>query len=264
MNEADSLANPTRNAERTTRNALELDGVTRSFGGLQAVCDVTLRVPQRERRAIIGPNGAGKTTLFRLISGEMSVTSGRIKLFGEDITRLPAHRRVGRGLGRTYQVTNVFPHLTVEENMTLAAIGLSKTKFQPLFPVPRRGAQRDHVEQVLVQVGLQHRAREQVAHLSHGEQRQLELALALVGQTRVLLLDEPAAGLSSAERARMADLVRSLPPQLTLVIIEHDMDLVMNLVDRVSCLHNGRIIAEETPAAIRQNQMVQEIYLGVR
>ena len=260
MNEADSLADPTRNAERATRNALELDGVTRSFGGLQAVCDVTLRVPQHERRAIIGPNGAGKTTLFRLISGEMSVTSGHIKLFGEDITRLPAHRRVGRGLGRTYQVTNVFPHLTVEDNMTLAAIGLSKTKFQPLFPVPRRGAQRDHVEQV----GLQHRAREQVARLSHGEQRQLELALALVGQTRVLLLDEPAAGLSSAERARMADLVRSLPPQLTLVIIEHDMDLVMNLVDRVSCLHNGRIIAEETPAAIRQNQMVQEIYLGVR
>jgi branched-chain amino acid transport system ATP-binding protein len=243
--------------------ALELEGVTRSFGGLVAVSEVTLRVPQRERRAIIGPNGAGKTTLFRLISGEMSVTSGRIKLFGEDITRLPAHRRVGRGLGRTYQVTNVFPHLTVEDNLTLAAIGLSKTKFQPLLPVPRRGPQRDRVDQVLLQVDLQHRAREQVARLSHGEQRQLELALALVGETRVLLLDEPAAGLSSAERARMADLVRSLPPQLTLVIIEHDMDLVMNLVDRVSCLHNGRLVAEETPATIRSNEIVQSIYLGM-
>jgi branched-chain amino acid transport system ATP-binding protein len=242
--------------------ALELEGVTRSFGGLVAVSAVSLRVPRCERRGIIGPNGAGKTTLFRLISGEMSVTSGRIKLFGEDITRLPAHRRVGRGLGRTYQVTNIFPRLTVEDNLALAALGLSKTKFQPLLPVPRRGRAADRVEHVLVQVGLRHRAREQVARLSHGEQRQLELALALVAQSRVLLLDEPAAGLSSAERARMADLVRSLPPQLTLVIIEHDMDLVMNLVDRVSCLHNGRIVAEETPASIRNNEIVQSIYLG--
>jgi branched-chain amino acid transport system ATP-binding protein len=245
-----------------TPAALELEGATRSFGGLVALSDVTLCVARRERRAIIGPNGAGKTTLFRLISGEMPVTSGRIKLLGEDVTGLPAHRRVGRGLGRTYQVTNVFPRLTVEENVTLAAMGVSKTKFQPLLPLARRGRRQERVEQALVQVGLQHRPREQVARLSHGEQRQLELALALVGQPQVLLLDEPAAGLSSAERARMAELVRRLPPELTLVIIEHDMDLVMNLVDRVSCLHNGRIVADETPATIRNNQIVQRIYLG--
>jgi branched-chain amino acid transport system ATP-binding protein len=242
--------------------ALELEGVTRAFGGLVAVADVTLRVPQRERRAIIGPNGAGKTTLFRLISGEMAVTRGRIKLFGDDVTGLPAHQRVGRGLGRTYQVTNVFPNLSVEDNVVLAAMGLSKTKFQPLLPVPRRGSQGERVREVLEQVGLRDRARDAVARLSHGEQRQLELALALVSRPRVLLLDEPAAGLSSAERARMAELVRGLPAELTLVIIEHDMDLVMNLVDRVSCLHNGRIVAEETPATIRQNKIVQEIYLG--
>ena len=245
-----------------TEYALELDGVTRAFGGLVAVADVTLRVPWRERRAIIGPNGAGKTTLFRLISGEMAVTQGRIKLFGQDVTRLPAHQRVGRGLGRTYQVTNVFPNLSVEDNVVLAAMGLSLAKFQPLLPVPRRGPQRERVDEALEQVGLRERAREHVARLSHGEQRQLELALALVSRPRVLLLDEPAAGLSSAERTRMAALVRNLPLELTLVIIEHDMDLVMNLVDRVSCLHNGRIVAEETPSTIRQNQMVQEIYLG--
>jgi branched-chain amino acid transport system ATP-binding protein len=243
-------------------DALELEGVTRAFGGLLAVSDVTLRVPLRERRAIIGPNGAGKTTLFRLISGEMTVARGRIKLFGEDVTDLPAHARVGHGLGRTYQVTNVFRNLSVEDNVMLAALGLSTTKFQPLLPVPRRGHHQERVKEALHQVGLEQRAREQVARLSHGEQRQLELALALVGRPRVLLLDEPAAGLSSAERARMAELVRGLPSELTLVIIEHDMDLVMNLVDRVTCLHNGRIVAEETPATIRQNPTVQEIYLG--
>jgi branched-chain amino acid transport system ATP-binding protein len=242
--------------------ALQLEGVTRAFGGLVAVSDITLQVPQRERRAIIGPNGAGKTTVFRLISGEMRLTRGRIKLFGEDITDQPAHARVGRGLGRTYQVTNVFRNLSVEDNVMLAALGLTATKFQPLVPVPRHGTQRERVEHTLQQVGLEKRSKDQVARLSHGEQRQLELALALVGQPRVLLLDEPAAGLSSAERTRMAEIVRNLPPELTLVIIEHDMDLVMNLVERVSCLHNGRIVAEETPATIRSNQMVQEIYLG--
>ena len=217
----------------------------------------------RERRAIIGPNGAGKTTLFRLISGEHALTRGRIRLFGEDITRLPVHARVSRGLGRTYQITNVFPALSVEDNVMLAALGLSRRKFQPLLPVRRRGSDYERVERALADVGLAERAREPVRRLSHGEQRQLELALALVGQPRVLLLDEPAAGLSSLERRRMAELIRALPRELTLVIIEHDMDLVLNLVDRVTCLHNGQVVAEETPATIRQNERVQAIYLGL-
>jgi branched-chain amino acid transport system ATP-binding protein len=242
--------------------ALELKGLTRAFGGLVAVADVTLSVAEGERRAIIGPNGAGKTTLFKLISGEIAVTRGHISVFGVDISRLPAHRRVGHGLGRTYQITNVFRNLSVEDNVMLAALGLSSAKFQPLLPLPRRGPQRERVKQALLQVGLEERAREQVAHLSHGEQRQLELALALVSRPRVLLLDEPAAGLSSAERVRMAELVRGLTAELTLVIIEHDMDLVMHLVEHVTCLHHGRVVAEESPATIRHNRVVQDIYLG--
>jgi branched-chain amino acid transport system ATP-binding protein len=242
--------------------ALELTGVSRAFGGVHAVADVSLTVAERERRALIGPNGAGKTTLFRLISGELPVSKGSIRVFGEDVTRMPAHARVGRGLGRTYQITNIFPALSVEDNVTLAALGLSPTKFQALWPVPRKGAGRDRVEHVLADVGLLERARLPVRQLSHGEQRQLELALALAGQPRVLLLDEPAAGLSAAERARMAELVSELPRDLTLVIIEHDMDLVLHLVERVTCLHNGRIVAEESPATLRDNRTVQEIYLG--
>ena len=243
--------------------ALELEGVTKAFGGLVAVSDVSLRVADRERRAIIGPNGAGKTTLFRLISGEFPVTAGRIKLSGEEVTDLPAHRRVGRGLGRTYQITNIFPALSVRDNVTLAAMGVAQTKFNSLRPVPRRGALADRVDQALAAVELGDKADVRARELSHGEQRQLELALALAGEPRVLLLDEPAAGLSAAERGLMAALVRGLPPELTLVIIEHDMDLVLNLVERVTCLHNGSVVADESPATIRHNKTVQEIYLGV-
>jgi branched-chain amino acid transport system ATP-binding protein len=243
--------------------ALELDGVTKAFGGLVAVSDVSLRVGARERRALIGPNGAGKTTLFHLISGEVHVTDGRIHLFGEDITALPPHVRVGCGLGRTYQITNILPALSVWENVVLAAMGLTASKFQLLRPLPRRGPLHDRAERALLDVDLQDKAPVQARQLSHGEQRQLELALALAGQPRVLLLDEPAAGLSAAERVRMAELVRRLPAELTLVIIEHDMDLVLNLVDRVTCLHNGQVIADEPVATIRDNQRVQEIYLGV-
>jgi branched-chain amino acid transport system ATP-binding protein len=243
--------------------ALELDGVTKAFGGLVAVADVSLRVGARERRALIGPNGAGKTTLFHLVSGELPVTRGHIRLFGEDVTTLPPHVRVGRGLGRTYQITNIFPALSVWENVVLAAMGLTGSKFQLLRPLPRRGPLHERAERALLDVDLQDKAPVQARQLSHGEQRQLEVALALAGEPRVLLLDEPAAGLSAAERARMAELVRRLPAELTLVVIEHDMDLVLTLVDHVTCLHNGQVIADEPVATIRHNQRVQEIYLGV-
>jgi branched-chain amino acid transport system ATP-binding protein len=243
--------------------ALELQGVSRDYGGVHAVADVSLSVADRERRALIGPNGAGKTTLFRLISGEVPVSKGTIRVFGQNVTHLPAHRRVACGLGRTYQITNVFPALSVEDNVALASLGLSGKKFQPLLGVPRRGPERERVDKALVDVGLADRARLPVRELSHGEQRQLELALALAVQPRVLLLDEPAAGLSAVERAKMAELVHGLPPDLTLVIIEHDMDLVLELVERVTCLHNGRIVADESPTTLRGNKTVQEIYLGV-
>jgi branched-chain amino acid transport system ATP-binding protein len=242
--------------------ALELEAVSRDYGGVQAVADVSLEVLERERRAVIGPNGAGKTTLFRLISGEVPVSKGHIRLFGEDVTHVAAHRRVGRGLGRTYQITNIFPALSVEDNVMLAALGLTQKKLMPLWPLPRKGPDRDRVDKALADVGLVDRARLPVRQLSHGEQRQLELALALAGRPRVLLLDEPAAGLSAAERARMAELVSGLPRELTIVLIEHDMDLVLHLVERVTCLHNGRIVADESPSTLRDNRTVQEIYLG--
>jgi branched-chain amino acid transport system ATP-binding protein len=242
--------------------ALELDGVTKAFGGLVAVDRVTLSVEERERRAVIGPNGAGKTTLFNLITGLLPVTAGRIRLFGEDVTGQPVHRRVAAGIGRTYQITNLFPALTVADNVRLAAQGLSPSKFQMLRPVARRGPLQERVEQALAAVGLLERADLLARELSHGEQRQLELALALAVQPKLLMLDEPGAGLSAAERGTMFQLIQGLPDNLTLIIIEHDMDLALRLVERVTCLHNGRVIAEDSPEAIVENETVQQVYLG--
>jgi branched-chain amino acid transport system ATP-binding protein len=242
--------------------ALQLTGVSKAFGGLVAVSDVTLTVAERERRAVIGPNGAGKTTLFNLITGALPVTSGTIRLFGSDITTLPVHRRVAEGIGRTYQITNLFPRLSVADNVRLAAMGLSQRKFELFRPVPRRGELQDRVERALEAVGLADRADYQALELSHGEQRQLELALALAVEPRLLMLDEPAAGLSAAERVTMFKLIQSLPRTLTLIIIEHDMDLALRLVEYVTCLHNGRIIAQDSPDVIVDNETVQQVYLG--
>ncbi len=247
---------------RDTTAALLLENVSKDFGGLRAVDNVSLRVEPGERRAIIGPNGAGKTTLFNLITGELPLTGGRILLFGQDITHTPPHQRIGLGLGRTYQITNIFPGLTVEENVLLAAQGLSGIKFALHRGIPRNGQVRDKALRALEGLQLIEVKDVPAEDLSHGEQRQLELALALAGNPRVLLLDEPAAGLSAGERVLMADLIRSLPRDLTIVLIEHDMDLAMGLVERVTCLHFGRVIAEGEPDHIRENEMVQEIYLG--
>jgi len=242
--------------------ALLLEDVSKDFGGLRAVDNVSIRVEPGERRAIIGPNGAGKTTLFNLITGELPLTSGRILLFGQDITHTPPHRRIGLGLGRTYQITNIFPGLTVEENVLLAAQGLSGIKFALHRGIPRNGQIRSKALKALEDLRLTQVRDVPAEDLSHGEQRQLELALALAGDPRVLLLDEPGAGLAAGERALMAELIRNLPHELTVVLIEHDMDLALGLVERVTCLHFGRVIAEDEPDRIRENEMVQEIYLG--
>ncbi len=242
--------------------ALGLEEVTKDFGGLRAVDQVSLQVAQGERRAIIGPNGAGKTTLFNLISGELPVTAGRIFLFGQDITRMPAHRRVAAGLGRTYQITNIFPGLTVEENVYLAVQGLLPLKFQAWHRRPRQGELLERVDRILDTVGLTHVRHARAGEISHGEQRQLEIALALATQPKVLLLDEPGAGLSARERGLVANLIRSLPRDLTVVLIEHDMDLALGLVDRVTVLHYGQVIAEGTPDEVRRNEEVQRVYLG--
>lgn len=242
--------------------ALALDQVSVAFGGLRAVDQVSLQVPVGERRAIIGPNGAGKTTLFNLISGELKATEGKIFVFGKDVTKMPPHQRVALGLGRTYQITNVFQGLSVEENVLLAAQGLSNIKFAMHRTLPQGGYLIDQIHSALQVTGLADKANLPVQKLSYGEQRQLEVALALATNPKVLMLDEPAAGLSAAERARIAALIRSLPRTLTIILIEHDMDLALGLVDMVTCLHFGKVIADCDPAGIRGNAMVQEIYLG--
>lgn len=245
----------------TGQSALELTDISKRYGGLVAVSGVTLNVAKGERRAIIGPNGAGKTTLFKMISGEVRATHGSMRLFGRDITAVAAGQRVKLGLGRTYQITNVFQRLTVAQNVVLAIQGTTPRKFNMLGR-PSTAQMRERVHELLDQLHLDSHAEQPVRELGYGQQRQLELALAVVSDPKVLLLDEPAAGLSSVERVVMADLVRALPREMTVVLIEHDMDLALKLVDSVSCLHNGELIAEDTPENIQHNTTVQSIYLG--
>jgi len=241
---------------------LKLDHVGVSFDALKAVDDVTLRVGRGERRAIIGPNGAGKTTLFNAITGVVRPTSGRVEFDGRDITRMPPHRRAACGISRTFQITNLFPSLTVEQNMQLALCGLTPRKFSLLGSGGLTDAERGQADRALALSRLGARARSLVSELSYGEQRQLEMAMSLAPSPRLLLLDEPAAGLSPAERVIVTDIIRSLPAEITIVLIEHDMDLVLSLVDWVTCLNNGRFLAEGAPAEIRGNADIQDVYLG--
>jgi branched-chain amino acid transport system ATP-binding protein len=241
---------------------LELKGVTVRFGALRAVDDVTLLVDPGERRAVIGPNGAGKTTLFNAITGVIRPTQGRVLLDGCDITRAAPHVRARRGVGRTFQITNLFPNLSVEDNLRLAIRGLSPRKYSLFGDSGFDADERQRADEALDLSRLAHRRYAPVKELSYGEQRQLELAMALTTRPRLLLLDEPAAGLSPAERVIIAETIRGLPRGLTMVLIEHDMDLALGLVDRVTCLHNGRILVEQTPDEIRANETVQEVYLG--
>ena len=241
---------------------VRLRGVGRRFGGVHAVRDVDLDVQPGERRALLGPNGAGKTTLFNVVSGEVPPTSGRVELFGRDVTRMPSHRRAALGLTRTFQVSNLFPTLTVLENCLLAVQALSATKFAMHRPLARDAALRARAEETLAAVGLAHRAPSIVRNLSHGEQRQLEIGLALAGTPRLLLLDEPTAGLSPAESAAMARLLAKLDPAITVLIIEHDMDIALEIARHVTVLHYGRVIADGTRDAVRADPTVREIYLG--
>ena len=241
---------------------LTLDRVGVRFGGLKAVDDVSLAVKRGERRAIIGPNGAGKTTLFNAITGFVRATSGRITFADRDITRTPPHRRAARGISRTFQITNLFPTLTVAQNMEIAVRGLAPRKFSFFGAGGFSADERMRADNALEQARLAGRATALVQDLSYGEQRQLELAMTLATSPQLLLLDEPAAGLSPAERVMIADVIRALPADVTMVLIEHDMDLVLSLVGWVTCLSNGRFLAEGTPAEIRTNALVQDVYLG--
>jgi branched-chain amino acid transport system ATP-binding protein len=242
--------------------ALQLEGVSKSFGGLQALAGVTLAVRPGERRALIGPNGAGKTTLFNLISGSLPVTAGAITLFGRDVTDTPAHIRAAEGLARTFQITNLFPDLTVLENCLLAVQALTRTRFAMLRPVGAYSSLHASARATLESVGLDGVGDALVKNLSHGEQRQLEIALALAGRPRVLLLDEPTAGLSPAESRLMAGLLARLDPAITVLMIEHDMDIALELSPHVTVLHYGRVIADGPRAEVRRDPQVREIYLG--
>jgi branched-chain amino acid transport system ATP-binding protein len=242
--------------------ALKLDGVSKYFGGLQAVGGVSLAVRPGERRALIGPNGAGKTTLFNLISGSLPVSAGAITLFGRDVTGAPTHRRAAQGLARTFQITNLFADLTVLDNCLLAIQALTRERFAMLRPLAAFRDLHAAALSTLEAVGLGAVGDVPVRNLSHGEQRQLEIALALAGKPRVLLLDEPTAGLSPAESRLMADLLARLDPAITVLMIEHDMDIALELAAQVTVLHYGRVIADGSREEIRADAQVREIYLG--
>jgi len=242
--------------------ALELDGVSRRFGGLRAVNEVSLKVAAGANHAIIGPNGAGKTTLFALVSGELALSGGSIGMFGQDISRWSASRRAGSGLARTYQITNVFTGLTVAENLLIALRGTRQVKYAIFASGAASSNESAQRERLLSSCGLAEHREVRVGALSYGVQRQLELALALANRPRILLLDEPAAGLSPAERAPMAEMIRGLPQDLTVLLIEHDMELALGLADRVTCLHYGEVLTEGSSEEIRRDPRVQEVYLG--
>jgi len=242
--------------------ALELRGLCKSFGGLQATRDVTLKVMPGDRKAIIGPNGAGKTTLFNLITGIFPPSSGQVLLFGKEVTNWPSHRRTAMGMARTFQVTSLFPKLTVLDNVLLAIKGLKPSKFVMWRFLSSYKDVYAKAHQLLEQAGFTDRAKTEVRYLSHGEQRQLEIVLGLASDPNILLLDEPAAGLSSGESVEMTKFLMKLDPKLAILLIEHDMDVVFDLAHTISVLHFGQILETGTPAQIKTSQKVQEIYLG--
>jgi len=242
--------------------ALELHDLNKAFGGLRVTVTVNLVVEPGERRLIIGPNGAGKTTLFNLITGELRADSGRIMLFGRDLTSIAARRRTHLGLARTYQIITLFPGETLARNITLSLLGLSRLRWNPLV---RLNGQRDLLDQAhetLVRVGLEDLADRPVAQTSYGERRRVEIAMALAQDPKVLLLDEPFAGLSVEERRDVLSMISSIPRDVTIVMIEHDMDVALEFAERITVLHFGQVIVEGTRAEVVEHPRTKEIYLG--
>ncbi|MEM7803177.1 MAG: ABC transporter ATP-binding protein [Chloroflexota bacterium] len=242
-------------------NALELNNLGVTFGGIRAVHDVSLVIKKGERRAILGPNGAGKSSLFNLVAGEYQATSGSVKMFGEDVTQRPIHLRSRMGLGRTYQTSALFPSLTVLDHLYLAVRGCYAGRMS-FARITRQDQHRQTAIGLAEKVGLDGMLSRTVADISHGEQRQLEVGLSLAGDPRLILLDEPAAGLSQGERSRLVSLLASLDQDLTILIIEHDMDVAMEVADIITVMHDGTIIASGTPAEIAQNEEIHALYLG--
>jgi branched-chain amino acid transport system ATP-binding protein len=242
--------------------ALILEHVSRHFGGLKAVDDVALTVAPGERHAVIGPNGAGKTTLFNLISGELAPTTGSIMLFDTDVTRLAPYQRAALGIARTFQITKLFPGLTVLENVLLASEALDRRKLSMHRAVSSYPDLERRAHQLVDRFALSSFAGEVAGKLSYGDQRKLEVALSMAGQPRLLLLDEPMAGLSSAESRTMHALIEQLDPAIAVLLIEHDMDVAFSFAERVTVLHQGRVLTAGHRDEVSANRTVQEIYLG--
>ena len=242
--------------------ALELGDLRKSFGGLPAMNGVSLRVEPGERRLIIGPNGAGKTTLFNLITGDLERDSGSIRLFGDEVSRLNAHRRAHRGLARTYQIITLFPKDSLQHNIVLSLLGLRRMRWGTFKALARYTELEEEAREVLKRVGLEHLSRRPIAEVAYGEKRRLEIAMALAQKPKLLLLDEPLAGLSREERAAMKDLIGRIPREVTVVMIEHDMDTALDLAERITVLHYGSVIVEGTRAEIIADPKTREVYLG--
>jgi len=241
---------------------LEVDRLAKRFGGIVATDDVDIAVPEGELHAVIGPNGAGKTTLISQLSGTLIADAGRIRFAGADITRAPAWRRSHLGLARSFQITSLFLDLTVLDNVALAVQAHAGHSFHFWRNARREERLRQPARAALEQVGLAHRADVRASLISHGEHRLLELAMALAGQPRMLLLDEPMAGLGPDESARMVETLRGLKRRYTILLVEHDMEAVFALADRITVLVYGRVIASGAPHVIRANEEVREAYLG--
>src|SRR5215216_7384084 len=241
---------------------LELRGLCKSFGGLQAVRDVTFKIMPGDRKAIIGPNGAGKTTLFNLITGIFPSSSGQVLLFGKDVTGWPGHRRTAMGMARTFQITSLFPRLTVLDNVLLAIKGLRPSKFVMWRFLSSYKDVYEKAYRLLEQAEFTDRANTEVRYLSHGEQRQLEIVVGLASDPKILLLDEPAAGLSSGESSEMIRFLAQLDRSLAILLIEHDMDVVFDVAEHISVLHFGEVLEAGAREQIRGSAKVKEIYLG--
>jgi branched-chain amino acid transport system ATP-binding protein len=241
---------------------LRTRGLTRYFGAVPAVNGVDLEVMPGERRAILGPNGAGKSTYFNLIAGDLPPSSGSIELFGRDVTAMPMRRRARLGLGRTYQTSRVLVDLSVEDNLYLAVLGSGHGHLRLLGGGSERAAMLGRAHEVADLVGLTGRLGALAGSLAHGEQRQLEIGLAIAPAPRLLMFDEPAAGLSRAERVTLTNLLLGLDPDVTLILIEHDMDVALTVAQRVTMLNQGEKLVEGTPAEIRANETVHDLYLG--
>jgi branched-chain amino acid transport system ATP-binding protein len=242
--------------------ALEIDDLCKSFGGLPATSHVTLAVAPGERRLIIGPNGAGKTTLFNQITGDLLPDSGAVRLFGRDITRLRPSQRAHLGVARTYQIITLFPKDTLEHNVALALLGLSSARWNAFRRLSADSDLYAQARRALALVHLEPLAKRTIGEIAYGEKRRVEIALALAQKPKLLLLDEPLAGLSREERASVSALIASIPRETTVVMIEHDMDTALELAERITVLHYGSVIVEGTRAEVVADPKTREVYLG--